>query len=407
MLNLEKNFPLIRALNALIHAKGNGNTLVALRELQHILATQASESDRFDAYISAKEEVRGMVLDLTEDLQDAHPELMPPQVLGYINELPEIRAICPTSMFQPGNSFPPEDIRPLLQSISQCSTPDSVHTVVHTVRGYLDSHPELRVAGYRQLLRVLEDEIIAAGMAAYPSAPDASIQGYRLLSLLSALEMCFDPSYAFDLMEYSGGTFTSILPESFSHMDNAAFLDDLLELLGRVLPNLKTRIAGVFLSELNKHLLEQIAEWTRFQELSPALDEEAKCRLDLLEELLDRGDDAEDDMDDLSDDPKDRLNCLYLSCAMGCHKDITYLLSDWDGWREIMADCLIEPQQLTSFAAYAVSVRLFLGVLVKLNPPPTLKALVRLYLVTASPDLSWVDYETAFHWIREPLSGRN
>ena len=95
MLNLEKNFPLIRALNALIHAKGNGNTLFALRELQHILATQASESDRFDAYISAKEEVRGMVLDLTEDLQDAHPELMPPQVLGYINELPEIRAICP------------------------------------------------------------------------------------------------------------------------------------------------------------------------------------------------------------------------------------------------------------------------------------------------------------------------
>ena len=126
------------------------------------------------------------------------------------------------------------------------------------------------------------------------------------------------------------------------------------------------------------------------------LDEEAKCRLDLLEELLDRGDDAEDDMDDLSDDPKDRLNCLYLSCAMGCHKDITYLLSDWDGWREIMADCLINPQQLTSFAAYAVSVRLFLGVLVKLNPPPTLKALMRLYLVTASPDLSWVDYENGF-----------
>lgn len=406
MLNMEKNPSLMKKLNALIHTDDAEDIPSLLQQFQNLLASDATDSDLLAAYNAALEEVRGMVLDLTEDLQNAHPDLMPPQILGYLNELPELRAICPSSTSQPGDFLQLKDVRPMCKSIAQCDRPDSVHTVVCLIRSYLDSHPEQRVAGYRHLLRVLENEIIAAGMKAYPSAPEASSQGLRLLSLLTSLELSFDHFYAFDLMEYSGGTFTPILPDSFTFTDTPAYLSWQLGLVWSALPYLNAALVGLFLSRMNKHLLTQIVGWLRFQKLSPALDEEDRCRLDLLEGLLDRGNDAEDDAEDLNNDPKDLLNCLYLSCAMGCHKDITYLLSEWDGWRETMADCLLAPQQLTSFTAYAVSVRLFLGVLVKLELPPTLEVLMRLYLVTASPDLTWVGDNIIFHWVREPLSER-
>ena len=32
-----------------------------------------------------------------------------------------------------------------------------------------------------------------------------------------------------------------------------------------------------------------------------------------------------------------------------------------------------------------------------------METLMRLYLVTASPDRSWMTDEVAFHWVREPL----
>ena len=97
------------------------------------------------------------------------------------------------------------------------------------------------------------------------------------------------------------------------------------------------------------------------------------------------------------------LNNLHLSCAMGCHRDITYLLCDWDGWRNTMGDCPAMREQLTGFAAYAVAIHLFHGILVHLEPTPVMETLMRLYLVTASPDRSWMTDEVSFDWVREPL----
>ena len=68
-----------------------------------------------------------------------------------------------------------------------------------------------------------------------------------------------------------------------------------------------------------------------------------------------------------------------------------------------MGDCPVMREQLVSFAAYAVAIHLFHGILVHLEPTPVMEALMRLYLVTASPDRSWMTDEVAFHWVREPL----
>lgn len=47
------------------------------------------------------------------------------------------------------------------------------------------------------------------------------------------------------------------------------------------------------------------------------------------------------------------------------HQDITYLLCDWDGWRDSMGDCPIMREQLAAFAIHALVIHFFRGVLVK------------------------------------------
>ena len=60
-------------------------------------------------------------------------------------------------------------------------------------------------------------------------------------------------------------------------------------------------------------------------------------------------------------------------------------------------------EQLMGFAAYVVAIHLVHGVLVHLEPTPVIETLMRLYLVTASPDRSWMTDEVSFDWVREPL----
>ena len=76
-----------------------------------------------------------------------------------------------------------------------------------------------------------------------------------LLSLLTSPELSFDRIYAFDFMEYSGGTFTPILPDSFTLTDTPEYLSWQVGLVWSVLPCLNAELAGVILPRMNKHLL--------------------------------------------------------------------------------------------------------------------------------------------------------
>ena len=169
MLNIEKNAELTKALDNLFHAEGELNTHLALREAKKVFRSHSTLSDRDDAYHGMLAELRQEVIDITEDIQDSHPNALPHQTLGFLNELPELRGICTDSTPRTGDLQQLTDILPLLKSLSKCTSSDSVHTVARMIRDYLDSHIEVKAAGYRLLLHIVEDEILAAGMAVYPA----------------------------------------------------------------------------------------------------------------------------------------------------------------------------------------------------------------------------------------------
>ena len=152
-------------------------------------------------------------------------------------------------------------------------------------------------------------------------------------------------------------------------------------------------------------ILHEVIRWVQEQDGGNLLKEDDQNRLEILEELLhwDEGTVIPYDPETDQADPVDMLNNLHLGCAMGRHRDITYLLCDWDGWRNTMGDCPVMREQLTAFAAYAAAIHLFHGILVHLEPAPVMETLMRLYLVTASPDRSWMADEASFDWVREPL----
>ena len=404
MLNIEKNAELTKALDNLLHAEGEVNICLALRETRKVFRSHSTLSDRDDAYHAVRKELRQEVIDITEDIQDSHPNALPHQTLGFLNELPELRGICTDSTPRAGDLQQLTDILPLLKSLSQCTSSDSVRTVVRMIRDYLDSHIEVKAAGYRLLLHIVEDEILAAGMAVYPALSGLPFSGISRISFLASLENAFDPRYAFDLLEYSGGMFSAVLPASFSHMDNGKYLEQLLAILEKALPGMSADVSGRFLDEMDRHILHEVIQWVREQDGEDKLAEDDRNRLEILAELLQQDESAlvpynPEDAFDLTD----FLNSLYLGCAMGCHRDITYLLCNWDGWRNIMGDCPVMREHLTAFAAYAVAVHLFHGILVHLEPTPVMETLMRLYLVTASPDRSWMADEGSFDWVREPL----
>lgn len=405
MLNIEQNAELTKALDNLFHAEGELNTHLALREAKKVFRSHSTLSDRDDAYHGMLAELRQEVIDITEDLQNDSPDALPPQIVGFLDELSEPRCICPDSRAKPGDFAQLEEILPLLKSLSQCTSSDSVHTIARMIRDYLDKHPGVRAAGYRCLLRTVEDEVIAAGMAVYPTLSGLPFSGITRFSFLASLENAFDPRYAFDLLEYSGGTFSTVLPASFSDMDNGKYLEQLLAILEKALPGMSAEVAGRFLEEMDRHILHEVIQWVQEQDGGNLLKEDDQDRLEILEELLHWDDDTVIPYDPKTDqaDPVDMLNNLHLGCAMGCHRDITYLLCDWDGWRNSMGDCSAMREQLTGFAAYAVAIHLFHGILVHLEPTPVMETLMRLYLVTASPDRSWMTDEVSFDWVREPL----
>ena len=405
MLNIEQNAELTKNLDYFLSADGEADTLMALRGVRNTLSSHATLSDRVEAYFGVREELRQEVIDITEDIQDSHPKALPPQIVGFLNELLELRAICPDSRSKPGDFAQLEEILPLLKSLPQCTSSDSVRTVTRMIRDYLDRHPGVRAAGYRWLLRTVEDEIIAAGITAYPALSGRAPEELTQISLLTAWETAYDPRYAFELLEYSGGTFLPVTPASFSDMDNGKYLKRLLEILEKALPGMCGEVSGRFLDELDRRILHEIIQWVRFQDGEDKLDEDDRNRLEILEGLLQWYEDSAVPYDPETDqaDPVDMLNNLHLSCAMGCHRDITYLLCDWDGWRNTMGDCPVMREQLMGFAAYAVAIHLFHGILVHLEPTPVIETLMRLYLVTASPDRSWMTDEVSFDWVREPL----
>lgn len=405
MLNIEKNAELTKALDNLFHAEGELNTHLALREAKKVFRSRSTLSDRDDAYHATRKELRQEVIDITEDIQDSRPNALPRQTLGFLNELPELRGICTDSTPRAGDLQQLTDILPLLKSLPQCTSSDSVRTVVRMIRDYLDKHPGVRAAGYRCLLRTVEDEVIAAGMAVYPTLSGLPFSVITRISLLASLENAFDPRYAFDLLEYSSGMFSAVLPASFSDMDNGKYLEQLLAILEKALPGMSADVSGRFLAEMDRRILHEVIQWVRFQDGEGKLDEDDRNRLEILEGLLQWYEDSAVPYDPETDqaDPVDMLNNLHLSCAMGCHRDITYLLCDWDGWRNTMGDCPVMREQLVSFAAYAVAIHLFHGILVHLEPTPVIETLMRLYLVTASPDRSWMTDEVSFDWVREPL----
>ena len=405
MLNIEQNAELTKNLDYFLSADGEADTLMALRGVRNTLSSHATLSDRVEAYFGVREELRQEVIDITEDIQDSHPKALPPQIVGFLNELLELRAICPDSSSKPGDFAQLEEILPLLKSLPQCTSSDSVRTVTRMIRDYLDRHPGVRAAGYRWLLRTVEDEIIAAGITAYPALSGRAPEELTQISLLTALETAYDPRYAFDLLEYSGGTFLPVTPASFSDIDNGKYLEQLLAILEKALPGMSADVSGRFLAEMDRRILHEIIQWVRFQDGEDKLDEDDRNRLEILEGLLQWYEDSAVPYDPETDqaDPVDMLNNLHLSCAMGCHRDITYLLCDWDGWRNTMGDCPVMREQLMGFAAYAVAIHLFHGILVHLEPTPVIETLMRLYLVTASPDRSWMTDEVSFDWVREPL----
>lgn len=405
MLNIEQNAELTKNLDYFLSADGEADTLMALRGVRNTLSSHATLSDRVEAYFGVREELRQEVIDITEDIQDSHPNALPPQIVGFLDEFSELRCICPDSRSKPGDFAQLEEILPLLKSLPQCTSSESVRTVARMIRDYLDRHPGVRAAGYRWLLRTVEDEILAAGIAAYPALSGREPEELTQISLLTALETAYDPRYAFELLEYSGGTFLPVTPASFSDMDNGKYLKRLLEILEKALPGMCGEVSGRFLDELDRRILHEVIQWVRFQDGEDKLDEDDRNRLEILEGLLQWYEDSAVPYDPETDqaDPVDMLNNLHLSCAMGCHRDITYLLCDWDGWRNTMGDCPVMREQLVSFAAYAVAIHLFHGILVHLEPTPVIETLMRLYLVTASPDRSWMTDEVAFHWVREPL----
>lgn len=405
MLNIEQNAELTKNLDYFLSADGEADTLMALRGVRNTLSSHATLSDRVEAYFGVREELRQEVIDITEDIQDSHPNALPPQIVGFLDEFSELRCICPDSRSKPGDFAQLEEILPLLKSLPQCTSSESVRTVARMIRDYLDRHPGVRAAGYRWLLRTVEDEILAAGIAAYPALSGREPEELTQISLLTALETAYDPRYAFELLEYSGGTFLPVTPASFSDMDNGKYLKRLLEILEKALPGMCGEVSGRFLDELDRRILHEIIQWVRFQDGEDKLDEDDRNRLEILEGLLQWYEDSAVPYDPETDqaDPVDMLNNLHLSCAMGCHRDITYLLCDWDGWRNTMGDCPVMREQLMGFAAYAVAIHLFHGILVHLEPTPVIETLMRLYLVTASPDRSWMTDEVSFDWVREPL----
>lgn len=405
MLNIEQNAELTKNLDYFLSADGEADTLMALRGVRNTLSSHATLSDRVEAYLGVREELRQEVIDITEDIQDSHPNALPPQIVGFLNELLELRAICPDSRAKPGDFAQLEAILPLLKSLPQCTSSDSVRTVARMIRDYLDKHPGVRAAGYRWLLRTVEDEIIAAGIAAYPSLSGREPEELTQISLLTALETAYDPRYAFELLEYSGGTFLPVTPASFSDMDNGKYLKRLLEILEKALPGMCGEVSGRFLDELDRRILHEVIQWVCFQDGEDKLDEDDRNRLEILEGLLQWYEDSAVPYDPETDqaDPVDMLNNLHLSCAMGCHRDITYLLSDWDAWQDCMGDCPVMREQLTAFAIHALAIHFFHGVLVKMEPTPVIESLMRLYLMTAAPDHTWMTDEMSFHWVREPL----
>lgn len=406
MITIEKNAELTKALDNLLRAEGEVDVSLALREAKKVFRAHSTLSDRMDAFHATREELRQEVIDITEDIQNSHPGALPSQIVGFLNELLELRAICPDSRAKPGDFGQLEEILPLLKSLPQCTSSDSVRTVARMIRDYLDKHPGVRAAGYRQLLRIVEDEIIAAGIAAYPTFSGRNPEEFKRITLLTALENTFDPRYAFDLLEYSGGMFSAVLPASFSDMDNGKYLEQLLSLLEKALPGMTGDVSGRFLDELDRRILHEVIQWTRFQDGENKLAEDDWNRLKILEELLQRDETAlvpYDPTDKEASDLTNLLNSLFLGCAMGCHRDITYLLCDWDGWRDSMGDCPIMREQLTAFAIHALAIHFFHGVLVKMEPTPVIESLMRLYLMTAAPDHTWMTDEMSFHWVREPL----
>ena len=406
MITIEQNTELTKALDNLLHAEGEVDVSLALREVKKTLFSHSTLSDRVDAFHATREELRQEAIDITEDIQDSHPGALPRQTLGFLNELPELRGICTNSTPRDGDLQQLADILPLLKSLSQCTSSESVRAVARTIRDYLDRHVEVKAAGYRLLLRIVEDEIIAAGMAVYPTLSGLPFSGITHISFLSALENSFDPRYAFDLLEYSGGMFSAVLPASFSDMDNGKYLERLLAILEKALPGMSGDVSGRFLDEMDRYILHEVIQWVRFQDGESKLAEDDWNRLKLLEELLQQDETAlvpYDPTDKDASDLTDLLNNLHLGCAMGCHRDITYLLCDWDGWRDSMGDCPIMREQLTAFAIHALAIHFFHGVLVKMEPTPVIESLMRLYLMTAAPDHTWMTDEMSFRWVREPL----
>lgn len=405
MLNIEQNAELTKNLDYFLSADGEADTLMALRGVRNTLSSHATLSDRVEAYFGVREELRQEVIDITEDIQDSHPNALPPQIVGFLDEFSELRCICPDSRSKPGDFAQLEEILPLLKSLPQCTSSESVRTVARMIRDYLDRHPGVRAAGYRWLLRTVEDEILAAGIAAYPALSGREPEELTQISLLTALETAYDPRYAFELLEYSGGTFLPVTPASFSDMDNGKYLKRLLEILEKALPGMCGEVSGRFLDELDRRILHEIIQWVRFQDGEDKLDEDDRNRLEILEGLLQWYEDSAVPYDPETDqaDPVDMLNNLHLSCAMGCHRDITYLLSDWDAWQDCMGDCPVMREQLTAFAIHALAIHFFHGVLVKMEPTPVIESLMRLYLMTAAPDHTWMTDEMSFHWVREPL----
>ena len=406
MITIEQNAELTKALDNLLHAEGEVDVSLALREVKKALFSHSTLSDRVDAFHATREELRQEAIDITEDIQDSHPGSLPRQTLGFLNELPELRGICADSAPRDSDLQQLADILPLLKSLSQCTSSESVRAVTRTIRDYLDRHVEVKAAGYRLLLRIVEDEIIAAGMAVYPTLSGLPFSGITRISFLSALENSFDPRYAFDLLEYSGGMFSAVLPASFSDMDNGKYLERLLAILEKALPGMSGDVSGRFLDEMDRYILHEVIQWARFQDGESKLAEDDWNRLKLLEELLQQDETAlvpYDPTDKDASDLTDLLNNLHLGCAMGCHRDITYLLCDWDGWRDSMGDCPVMREQLTAFAIHALAIHFFHGILVKMDPTPVIESLMRLYLMTAAPDHTWMTDEMSFRWVREPL----
>lgn len=271
-------------------------------------------------------------------------------------------------------------------AISECETTEDVDNLVTGLSIYLENYPEIKEAGYRRLLEVLENEIIGLYAGTVLQTQAGWTESY-ILDLLNTVKYMLYVGYPLSLLFYdsSKGVFEIITAGNLICETDTTTFYIKMEVMRRTIENMAPEVLEDYIMELNTEiplaLIEVLVDNIGGEDFLP---DEIRFLLKCLKEISDGS---------VLATPFDKdnrvglglheamLSAHHMIHCLCVHRDLVYLENDWQEFLNCAAESQRYVGELHDMVQAAISTRLLstLTELSKTPLPETLMCLFRLY----------------------------